>query len=237
MAKYRTYSIEFPLQLSRVPAQAGMLLGALRPRSTTRLNLKSHSSTWTSRVRSSATFVRLTAPETLHVRGRSAFRHLPERSGPGYRYPARPSGLWANDLCIGLQFPADHIVLIAPLRASPLDARRLRAIRVRTDDVDDEPSIRVLVTDILADVGCTAIEANDGPLALKVLQSGARINLVVTGVGLPNGRQVADAMWSPRPDLRVLFITAMPRMPSWPRPSRTRHTGGQQALCNGDSGG
>ena len=76
--------------------------------------------------------------------------------------------------------------------------------------VDDEPSIRMLVADVLADAGFAAIEAKDGASALKVLQSATRIDLLVTDVGLPNGmngRQVADAARTLRPDLRVLFIT------------------------------
>ena len=49
------------------------------------------------------------------------------------------------------------------------------------------------------------------PAGLKVLQSSARIDLLVTDVGLPggmNGRQVADAgARRCGPDLKVLFIT------------------------------
>ena len=76
--------------------------------------------------------------------------------------------------------------------------------------VDDEPTVRMLVTDILADLGYTAIEANDSAAGLKVLQSDVRIDLLVTDVGLPgglNGRQMADAARTTRPDLAVLFIT------------------------------
>jgi PAS domain S-box-containing protein len=76
--------------------------------------------------------------------------------------------------------------------------------------VDDEPSVRMLVTDVLQEVGYTALEAEDGPAALKVLQSDVRIDLLVTDVGLPgglNGRQVADAARAIRPQLKVLFIT------------------------------
>ncbi|WP_458436747.1 ATP-binding protein [Methylorubrum extorquens] len=76
--------------------------------------------------------------------------------------------------------------------------------------VDDEPSVRMLVTEVLEDLGYTAIEAADGPSGLKVLQSDVRIDLLVTDVGLPggmNGRQMADAGRLVRPGLRVLFIT------------------------------
>jgi PAS domain S-box-containing protein len=76
--------------------------------------------------------------------------------------------------------------------------------------VDDEPTVRMLVTEVLEDLGYTAIEAADGAAGLKVLQSDARIDLLITDVGLPggmNGRQMADAARVTRPDLKVLFIT------------------------------
>ena len=76
--------------------------------------------------------------------------------------------------------------------------------------VDDEPTVRMLVTEVLEDLGYTAIEAADGPAGLQVLRSNVRLDLLITDVGLPggmNGRQVADAGRAVRPDLRVLFIT------------------------------
>jgi signal transduction histidine kinase/CheY-like chemotaxis protein/PAS domain-containing protein len=76
--------------------------------------------------------------------------------------------------------------------------------------VDDEPVIRMLIRDVLIDSGYTALEAGDGPTALKFLQSNMRIDLLITDVGLPggiNGRQVADAARVSRPQLKVLFIT------------------------------
>jgi len=76
--------------------------------------------------------------------------------------------------------------------------------------VDDEPTVRMLVAEMLEDLGCAAIEAEDGAAGLRVLWSDARIDLLITDVGLPgglNGRQVADAARAARPGLRVLFIT------------------------------
>jgi len=76
--------------------------------------------------------------------------------------------------------------------------------------VDDEPTIRLLVTEVLEDLGYSAIEAADSVSALKVLRSDVRIDLLVTDVGLPggmNGRQMVDAAREDRPGLKVLFIT------------------------------
>jgi PAS domain S-box-containing protein len=76
--------------------------------------------------------------------------------------------------------------------------------------VDDEPTVRMLIVDVLEEAGYTALTAEDGPTGLRVLQSEARIDLLITDVGLPggmNGRQVADAARVSRPALKVLFIT------------------------------
>ncbi len=76
--------------------------------------------------------------------------------------------------------------------------------------VDDEPTVRMLIAEVLEELGYAPIEAMDGPSGLKVLQSGSRVDLLITDVGLPggmNGRQLADAARQLRPGLRVLFIT------------------------------
>jgi CheY-like chemotaxis protein len=76
--------------------------------------------------------------------------------------------------------------------------------------VDDEPTVRMLIVDVLEEAGYKHVEASDGPKALKILQSSAPIDLLVTDVGLPggmNGRQVADAGRALRPTLKVLFVT------------------------------
>lgn len=76
--------------------------------------------------------------------------------------------------------------------------------------IDDEPLVRMLVVDVLEDLGYRALEAGDGPQGLMLLRSDARIDLLITDVGLPkgmNGRQVADAAREHRPGLKVLFVT------------------------------
>ena len=76
--------------------------------------------------------------------------------------------------------------------------------------VDDEPTVRMLVAEVLHEIGYQCIEASDGVSGLKLLQSAARIDLLITDVGLPggmNGRQMADAARVGRPELKVLFIT------------------------------
>jgi PAS domain S-box-containing protein len=76
--------------------------------------------------------------------------------------------------------------------------------------VDDEATIRMVVTDVLNELGYSVIEASDSASGLRILQSEVRIDLLITDVGLPgglNGRQMADAARDKRPALKVLFIT------------------------------
>ncbi|KPW19384.1 Sensory box sensor histidine kinase/response regulator [Pseudomonas cannabina pv. alisalensis] len=76
--------------------------------------------------------------------------------------------------------------------------------------VDDEPTVRMLLTDALGDLGYTLIEAADSLAGLKLLRSDVHIDLLITDVGLPggmNGRQMADAGREVRPYLKTLFIT------------------------------
>jgi PAS domain S-box-containing protein len=76
--------------------------------------------------------------------------------------------------------------------------------------IDDEPIVRMLMVEVLEELGYIVVEAQDGPSGLEALASEARIDLLITDVGLPggmNGRQVADAARMFKPALKVLFVT------------------------------
>jgi PAS domain S-box-containing protein len=75
--------------------------------------------------------------------------------------------------------------------------------------IEDEPVVRSLIVEVLADLGFAALEATDGQSGLEVLQSRQRIDLLISDVGLPglNGRQLADAARQLRPGLKVIFMT------------------------------
>lgn len=76
--------------------------------------------------------------------------------------------------------------------------------------VDDEPPLRMLISDGLTELEYAVQVALDGPSALQILNSLPRLDLLVTNVGTPggmNGRQLADMVRKPRPGLKVLFIT------------------------------
>jgi PAS domain S-box-containing protein len=76
--------------------------------------------------------------------------------------------------------------------------------------VDDEPTVRMMVSEALQEQGYAILEASDAKGGLKLLQSDVQIDLLVSDIGLPggmNGRQMVDIARTARPDLKVLFIT------------------------------
>ena len=76
--------------------------------------------------------------------------------------------------------------------------------------IEDEAVVRNLVLEVLNDLGYQTLDAGDGPSGLAILNSTARIDLLITDIGLPgglNGRQVADAARVKRSDLKVLMMT------------------------------
>jgi PAS domain S-box-containing protein len=76
--------------------------------------------------------------------------------------------------------------------------------------VDDEATLRLLVTDLLTELGHRPLEAGDAAGGLALLHSDLPVDLLVADIGLPggmNGRQMAELARAHRPGLKVLFIT------------------------------
>jgi signal transduction histidine kinase len=76
--------------------------------------------------------------------------------------------------------------------------------------VEDELAVRMIVAEVLSDLGYTVLKADNSQSGLRIVETRARIDLLLTDVGLPggmNGRQLADAAREQRPGLKVLFLT------------------------------
>jgi CheY-like chemotaxis protein len=77
--------------------------------------------------------------------------------------------------------------------------------------VEDEPGVRRLCVKGLERLGYRTLGAGDGPEALGVLTSSARIDLLLTDVVMPggmSGAELAKAARRLRPALKVLFMSA-----------------------------
>jgi len=75
--------------------------------------------------------------------------------------------------------------------------------------VEDEPTVRSVVANVLQDMGYNVLQAHDGPTGRAILETDVELDLLVTDVGLPglNGRQLADLAQTRQSNLKVLFIT------------------------------
>ena len=74
---------------------------------------------------------------------------------------------------------------------------------------EDDFLILMNTAEMLRELGHDAEETADGRSALEALARGG-VDILLTDVGLPgglNGRQLADAARTFRPDLKVLFMT------------------------------
>ena len=75
--------------------------------------------------------------------------------------------------------------------------------------VEDDAAVRMVIVELLRELGYVTIELGEADSALPLLASSKRIDLLISDVGLPglNGRQLADMARVTRPQLPVLFIT------------------------------
>jgi len=80
--------------------------------------------------------------------------------------------------------------------------------------VEDDEDVRHYSVDQLRELGYDVLEAPDGPAALDLIEHHPEILLLFTDVALPgglNGRQLAEAARSRRPQLKILFTTGYAR--------------------------
>jgi PAS domain S-box-containing protein len=75
--------------------------------------------------------------------------------------------------------------------------------------VEDDTTVRLVLSDVLQELGYNVLVASDARPAIPILQSGQRIDLMVSDVVLPhiNGRKLAEIARAARPGLKVLFVT------------------------------
>jgi PAS domain S-box-containing protein len=80
--------------------------------------------------------------------------------------------------------------------------------------VEDQDDVRTFAAETLREHGFEVMEASEGPSALHMLRWHARVDLLLTDVGLPggiNGRQLAEQARELHGSLRILFMTGYAR--------------------------
>jgi signal transduction histidine kinase/CheY-like chemotaxis protein len=95
-----------------------------------------------------------------------------------------------------------------PLRA-PAPPAEAPAPPLRILLIDDDPSVRGVIADMLAEDGHTVVQAGSGPEGLERLTGSARVDLVLTDLGMlgMNGWDVARAVKAAYPSTIVGLIT------------------------------
>jgi PAS domain S-box-containing protein len=75
--------------------------------------------------------------------------------------------------------------------------------------VEDDDTVRLIMSDVLQDLGYRVLTASDARPAIAYLQSEQRIDLLVSDVVLPHidGRKLAELARNLRPALKILFVT------------------------------
>ena len=76
--------------------------------------------------------------------------------------------------------------------------------------IDDEVALLAIIADVLEESGFRVLTAADGPAGLEIIRSSQPLDLLITDIRLPkgmNGREVALAARTTRPDLKILFMT------------------------------
>ncbi|WP_459205632.1 PAS domain-containing protein [Pseudomonas sp. MLB6B] len=109
-----------------------------------------------------------------------------------------------------LQLPSQAMAATPVAEIPPILPEAMAAQGETVLVVDDEPSVRMFVSELLVSHGYRVMEAADSQSGLQLLRSDVHIDLLVTDIGLPgtlDGRQMADAGRLCRPALPVLFMT------------------------------
>ena len=97
--------------------------------------------------------------------------------------------------------------------AQPVHPEAVRVPAARPGEtvlvVEDEAAVRMLIVEVLEELGYRVLVAPDDMSALSYLGSAQRIDLMVSDFGLPglNGRQLAEVARELRPGVPVLFVT------------------------------
>ncbi|CAM3257923.1 hybrid sensor histidine kinase/response regulator [Pseudomonas plecoglossicida] len=95
-------------------------------------------------------------------------------------------------------------------KSEPLQLNRQGATGQRILLVEDQAALRLVIGEVLEELGYQVEAFDNAPTALAHLQHAERPDLLLSDIGLPdglNGRQLAEHCRQQYPDLKVLFIT------------------------------
>jgi DNA-binding NtrC family response regulator len=81
--------------------------------------------------------------------------------------------------------------------------------------VEDEPLIRLFISELLEEAGFKVVEAANAKEAQVILEAGLRVNVLLTDVDMPggcNGFELARQVYEARPEVEILIMSGR----QWP---------------------
>lgn len=75
--------------------------------------------------------------------------------------------------------------------------------------VDDEEDLRFIARDVLEQQGYSVLEATDGLAALKAVEQGLKLDLIITDLMMPemNGAELIERIRQTHPDMKFIIIS------------------------------
>jgi PAS domain S-box-containing protein len=128
-----------------------------------------------------------------------------KQSGGGVQIDSAPG----QGSTVALYLPLTERPADAPDAAPLRDERPLEKGRTVLL-VEDDLGVRTVAENLLLELGCRVIAAEDGPSALAALEGNPEIEVLLSDIVMPggmNGAALADAASQARPDLKVLLST------------------------------
>jgi len=114
------------------------------------------------------------------------------------------------------------VTLWLPVAKNPVEIAQNSApkaatgVRAKILIVDDDPLVANSTVDMLLDLGHSVTEANSGERAVKLLESGQPLDLLLTDQAMPGmtGVELAEIVRSKRPELPILLVTGYADLPA-----------------------
>ncbi len=114
---------------------------------------------------------------------------------------------------MSVYFPISNKSVTRKIIAEEGDASKICLQGFTALVAEDEPDLRLLVSNILEDMGLEVLQAKDGDEALVVQDEyEGKVDVLLTDVVMPglNGVKLAELMHEERPDTKVIFMSGYP---------------------------
>ena len=137
--------------------------------------------------------------------GLSSVQGLAEQSGGDFRLESQPG----KGTTAIIWLPASKEVAAAPSVSLEPEILGAKAENKAILLVDDEELLRLGTADMLAEAGYMVTQASSGYRALRLLEDGLGVDVLVTDFAMPGmtGVELAQEALTLRPNLQVLLIT------------------------------